>query len=263
MKVKKIITSILLSFSLLAGGITQAKPVAAALDKQQAIDIIKQNNQTNGQLDFTVSIKPHLKKGKKINVTAFSLTGGFNQNVAHMSGYAPTAKAGKSKKIEVWADGKENRLYTYLGDQWEYQPLNSSQNDQLTSSIAKTINVDRLLKKGKFSQKNGPYTLKTALNGKQAYKTGLKIARTASGVKFSKKELRYLNKHTKLGTIYATYRLQDDHLIDSKSSAKYVIIKVATVKTTFKVSHLGEYANLAVPDDVKKAAKPADVDANK
>lgn len=263
MKVKKIISSVLLTFSLLTGGLTQAKPVAAALDKQQAIDIIKQNDQTNGQLDFTVSVEPHLKKGRAIPATVFSLTGGFNQNIVHMSGYVPTAYVGKSKKIEFWADEKENRLYTYIGDQWEYQPLNSSRNDQLTSNIIKTSNFDQLLKNGKFSQQNGTYTLKTAANGNQAYKTGLKLARIASGVKFSKKELNYLNKYTKLGTIYATHRLQDDHLIDSKSSVKYVIIKVATVKMTFKVSHFGEYADLAVPNDVKKAAKPADIDANK
>lgn len=263
MKVKKTIASILLTFSLFAGGLTQAKPVAAALDKQQAIAIIKQNDRTNGKLDFTVSMKPHLKKGKAISATVFSLSGGFNQNVVHLSGYAPTAYAGKSKKLDFWVDEKENRLYTNFGDQWEYQPLNYSQNDQMINSIIKTINFDQLLKKGKFSQKNGTYTLKTGVNGNQAYKTGLKLARTASGVKFSKKELSYLKKHTKLGTIYATHRLQDDHLIESKSSAKYVIIKVATVKMTFKVSHFGEYADLAVPDDVKKAAKPADVDANK
>lgn len=258
MKVKKIISSVLLAFTLVVGGLSQAKPANAdTLSKDQVVSIIKDNKANSVKLDGTISVKP--VKSKK-SATLVSLSGEVNNEVVHITAKALVSDNEKEQNVvEMWASTKEQRTYVYSDGKWEYAPISDATKDAPYEKLAKLLSQEDLfgkaLKNSKLTHnQDGSDTLKTAVNVNKYYPTYLKMI--SKEAKLTKKDLKYLKKNIKISKVHVTYTVKDNKLIGVESRLNYTLAKSISCEAVFSISNVDEYPNLAVPDSVKNSATP-------
>lgn len=259
MKTKKIISSVLLTFTLFAGSLSQAQPVAAAMTKKQAIALIKDNNnkQDSGKMHSTTTTS--LKK-KKTTVTIDSYFNTANKLVNETG----TVKYGKKKgKINLWVDGMNNRLYNYHKNKWEYESvpeeyqalLNGISGQKplvkLTNSVFKNLE-----KNGKLTHKNGVYKLTGSANSQKLVKPVMQLILKNE---IDSKDIKSFAKKVKVGKIKLVFTLTEQKVVSAQSKTTTKIKKGPTIKSSETFSHFNEYGNLTLPDDVKNAT-PAETD---
>ncbi|QYN57389.1 hypothetical protein GYM69_09780 [Lactobacillus panisapium] len=253
MKTKKIIPSILLTFTLFACSLSQAQPVAAAMTKKQAVAIIKENNkkQDSGKMHSTTTT---LLKNDK---TAITIDGYYN-NTSKLVNETGAIKYGNKKdKVNVWVDGKNNRLYNFNKNKWEYETVPDAYqtliNDltgqkslvNLSNSIFKNLE-----KNGKLTHKKGVYQLTGSVNGQKYVKPVMQVI-LKSDIK--NKDIKSFTKNVKIGKIKLNFTLTNQKVVSAQGKTTAKLKKGPTIKISETFSHFNEYGNLALPDDVKNA----------
>ena len=253
MKTKKMISSILLTFTLFAGGLSQAQPVAAAMTKKQAVAIIKDNNnkQDSGKLHSTTTTL--LKKDKAtVTIDAY-----FN-NTSKLVNETGTIKDGKNKdKVSIWVDGKNNRLYNFNKNKWEYETvpddyqtlLNDLTGQKPLVKLTKSI-FKNLEKNGKLTHKKGVYQLTGSVNGQKYVKPVMQVI-LKNEIKNT--DIKSFAKNVKIGKIKLNFTLTDQKVVSAQSKTTAKLKKGPTIKISETFSHFNKYGNLALPDDVKNA----------
>lgn len=265
MKVKKLISSVLLAFTIVAGGLTQIKPAnAATLSKKQVVSVIKDDLQTNknGKYDaiFNSSTLISTKSGKtkKYHSTA-KLSGAYNKDVVQLESKSIQNNVQNKKVVEItntWTDINNSRFYSSQDGKWVYSPITKefkgSLYEQLANQNTQTSFFIAGLKGGKLTSKNGTYTLTSTVDAKKHFNLIMKMTLVKD---FSNKELKQFRKQTKIKKVKVVYTVRNNKLVSSKASI-LVSELFSKQKTKFvhKFSHFGEYANLVVPDDVKNTA---------
>lgn len=250
MKLKKFLTAMLLSATLVGGGLTHAKTVDAALSKKQAIAIVKkkESNQTSGQ--YTTSTK--IKSGKqKIN---FDSHGAFTTKPELVQAITKVKSGKHAETVEQWIDMDAKRVYTKADGKWQYTPIADADTAKTDikkyssdlKKFAKSITTD-LRKNAKLSHKEGVYTLKSNVNITKASKFLNKI------FKDYKVDLKSFKKHVKLSNCKVTFKIKDKKITSTATSFKMNYDKKTPASFNFRIFGLGNSDSLKLPDEVKNA----------
>ena len=253
MKTKKMISSILLTFTLFACSLSQVQPVAAAMTKKQAVAIIKENNkkQDSGKMHSTTTT---LLKNDK---TAITIDGYYNTTSKLVYENGAIKYGNKKDKVNVWVDGKNNRLYNFNKNKWEYEKVPDAYqtliNDltgqkslvNLSNSIFKNLE-----KNGKLTHKKGVYQLTGSVNGQKYVKPVMQVI-LKNDIK--NKDIKSFTKNVKIGKIKLNFTLTNQKVVSAQGKTTAKLKKGPTIKISETFSHFNEYGNLALPDDVKNA----------
>ena len=266
MKTKKVISSILLTFTFLAGGLSQAHSVSAALDKEQAVSIVKKGSpetQSAG-LDATFDVK--VKKEKPVTL---KLNSEFKASptLAHVTLQSSYGK--KTETEEMWAAEETNRLYSKNKGKWEYTTLPKPSKRKPKGASAQLFNLlsnpktytqanDLFIKalddKSELSgpDQDGVYTLTVNVSAPKIKKLFLDFYKKA---KFSKKDIKQFKKNVKFTNTQFDYTIKDEKLVGYTGNIDLKIAKLMKFSETVSTNHFDEYNDLKLPDEVINAKK--------
>lgn len=261
MKIKKIISTVLLTCTFLVGGLSQAQPVSAALDKDQAIQIVKKGNPDikSAQLSLSGSLKIKKEKPVKFN------TNGQIKIDPIVSYQAINTKYGKKKvKTSLWISADTNRIYYRDKGKWvaekvpvlTKQPMGVSQQlltsltnqgaiNQINDFVSQSIN-----EQSNLTEQNGTYTLTVNVATPEFQKLVVQLL-ASSGL--SKKDVKSYQKNVKFTKIQYLYTIKDDKLVGYTGLVKLNLTKQVSITYQLTMDHFDEYNNLSLPENVKSA----------
>ena len=267
MKTKKVISSILLTLTLLAGGLSQTHNVSAALDKEQAVSIVKKGSPETQSAGLNATFNVKVNKEKPI-ILKINSELKINPALAHVTLETSYGKK-TSETEEMWASEETNRLYSKNKGKWEYTTLPKPSKKKPKGAEAQLFNLlsdpktytktsDLFIKAlDDNSELSGPdqdgvYTLTVNVSAPKMKKLFLEFYKKA---KFSKKEIKEFKKSVKFTNIQFAYTIKDEKLVGYTGNVTLKLAKLMKFSETISTNHFDGYNDLKLPDEVINAKK--------
>lgn len=261
MKIKKIISTALLTCTFLVGNLSQAQPVSAALDKDQAIQIVKKGNPDikSAQLSLSGSLKIKKEKPVKFN------TSGQIRIDPVVSYQAININYGKKKvKTTLWISADTNRVYYRNKGKWVAEKIPAPTkkpkgvSQQLLTSLTNQPNINQINdfvsqsinEKSNLTEQNGTYTLTVDVDTPEFKKLFVQLL-ASSGL--GKKDVKSYQKNVNFTKIQYLYTIKDDKLVGYTGLIKLNLTKKVNFTYQLTMDHFDEYNNLSLPAKVKSA----------
>ncbi|MDF7638416.1 hypothetical protein PT285_03070 [Lactobacillus sp. ESL0791] len=252
MNLKKTLVSLVAAVGMLSCGLMQPQKAAAAMNKNQVINIVKKDaskvtsGKLNADMNFKVAKQP----------TTIKADGDFGGNplVSHINYSINTD--GKTQNNEMWIDTKNKVTYTKHDDAWvKSATSNDAMLDSVTNSALSKKNSSfykQLAKKGKLTRDGDSYVLTATINQKKQLK---KLFASMAKQYLNQGQYQQLEKHFSFGLYHIKVTVTGEKLTSYqvKFSAKYG--KTYSLAATVAVSDFGKNNQLAIPANVLAAAQ--------